>query len=259
MVAEAVHDRVIKDFHPYVTDVIVHVDPQGSPQSHRLDTQSEVALSSSPEVAGGVPEPLDVEEQVRSVLLTLAALYPDLPAIQGISEVQTYFYNQEMQDSPSSAATAAKVAVKVDVRLPQETLLKDARLLAGVARKELLAALPQLVGEVDIDLELDEEESVEGSASPQLCHNDMAGSSMSCQARVDSGASFPEGGSLQERSWWTPGSSDDAARHLRRVTLIWHRGVESRQAPSSTEFGTPAVFPRGAGGPLPTLSTMGGT
>ena len=41
VLAEAVHDRLIEDFRPRVTDVLVHVDPDGSPQSHRLETHAE--------------------------------------------------------------------------------------------------------------------------------------------------------------------------------------------------------------------------
>merc|ERR1719401_424259 len=100
MIAEAVHDRVLADFRPFVTDVLVHVDPEGSPQSHRLETHSE-ALQSAAEaerLRGIGPE--DLEAQVREALLSLAAERPELPAIAEVTELQSYYYMEEVLAPP---------------------------------------------------------------------------------------------------------------------------------------------------------------
>lgn len=36
MIAEKVHNQVIHDFRPAVTDVLVHVDPDGSPREPEI-------------------------------------------------------------------------------------------------------------------------------------------------------------------------------------------------------------------------------
>eukprot|EP00439_Symbiodinium_sp_Y106_P050931 s2156_g6.t1 len=74
---KAVHDQVIRDFHPIVTDVLVHVDPDGSPQSHRLETHSEVGnmadqMMMNPEDLRNPPGPAPLQEleaQIREALL----------------------------------------------------------------------------------------------------------------------------------------------------------------------------------------------
>jgi divalent metal cation (Fe/Co/Zn/Cd) transporter len=155
MVAEAVHNQVIEDFHPFVTDVVVHVDPDGSPQYHRLDPEAEPGASGSAAghfhpSAAGTPE--IVEERVREALRSLGARRPDLPEILKITELQTYY-----AESAASDPTGAFVDVKVDLQLPLEhTTLRDAQQVARAARRQVLDALPGIVREVDVDLELDE-------------------------------------------------------------------------------------------------------
>ncbi|CAE8720954.1 unnamed protein product, partial [Polarella glacialis] len=68
MIAETLHDRVIVDFRPAVTDVLVHVDPDGSPQSHRLETHAEATS-----VMDAI-NPEEVEALVRAALLEELAL-----------------------------------------------------------------------------------------------------------------------------------------------------------------------------------------
>ncbi|CAE7336154.1 unnamed protein product [Symbiodinium necroappetens] len=92
MIAEAVHDQVIRDFHPIVTDVLVHVDPDGSPQSHRLETHSEVGNMADQMMMN----PEELEAQIREALLQEDA-DKDLPRILEVKELQTYFYMEESQ------------------------------------------------------------------------------------------------------------------------------------------------------------------
>jgi len=152
MVAEAVHNRVIDDFHPFVTDVVVHVDPDGSPQFHQLDPEAEMSSLGRPRLdAQGAYEV--VEEQVRKAIWSLNATRLDLPEILEITELQTYY----AENTGASDPTGAFVDVKVDLRLPlEQTTLRDAQRVARAAREQVLAALPGIVRDVDVDLELDE-------------------------------------------------------------------------------------------------------
>lgn len=161
MVAEAVHNRVIDDFHPFVTDVVVHVDPDGSPQSHRLDPEDEsLSAATSVGVARSLPGHEAVEEQVRQALRSLNVAQPKLPKILNVTELQTYY-------AENAADNGAFIDVKVDIRLPMEgTTLRDAQLVARAARQQVLAALPGIAREVDVDLELDE--SGEGCEEGQV-------------------------------------------------------------------------------------------
>lgn len=165
MVAEAVHNRVIDDFHPFVTDVVVHVDPDGSPQFHQLDPEAELASGGSSSygvlnlstLSRSAPGHEVVEERVREVLRSLGTLRPDLPEILEITELQTYY-----AESGSADPAGAFVDVKVDLRLPLEgTTLKDAQQVARAARRQVLDALPGIVREVDVDLEIDESDEAE--------------------------------------------------------------------------------------------------
>lgn len=157
MVAEAVHNRVIDDFQPFVTDVVVHVDPDGSPQFHQLDPEAESlaasrASSNTGALARTAPAHEVVEERVREALRSLGAAQPELPQILEITELQTYY-----AETGSSDPSGPFVDVKVDIRLPLErTTLRDAENVARAARRQVLSALPGIVREVDVDLELDE-------------------------------------------------------------------------------------------------------
>jgi divalent metal cation (Fe/Co/Zn/Cd) transporter len=152
MVAEAVHNRVIDDFHPFVTDVVVHVDPDGNPQWHQLDPEAENSTASGARLdtltAHGV-----VEEKVREAIMSLNDRKTNLPKITEITELQTYYAESAGASDPSGAF----VDVKVDLRLPLEhTTLRDAQRVARAARDQVLEALPGIVRDVDVDLELDE-------------------------------------------------------------------------------------------------------
>jgi len=153
MVAEAVHNRVIDDFHPFVTDVIVHVDPDGSPQFHQLDPEAENSKAGNSAQAGKTLAAQGmVEERVREALRSLNATRPDLPEILEITELQTYY-----AENADSNPTGAFVDVKIDLRLPLDrTTLRDAQRTARAARQIVLEALPDIVRDVDVDLELDE-------------------------------------------------------------------------------------------------------
>merc|ERR1719433_1645297 len=113
MIAETVHARVIEDFKPFVTDIMVHVDPDGSPQSHHLDTQSESAG------LGETLGPQEVDARVRGALLALAEERPDLPRITEITELQTYYYTTSSghMNNGHTHPSSPYVDVKVDIRL----------------------------------------------------------------------------------------------------------------------------------------------
>jgi len=160
MVAEAVHNRVIDDFHPVVTDVVVHVDPDGTPQSHSLDTHAEMqqARTGGREATRVALGHEAVEKRVREALVSLVRVRPDVPEILEVTELQTYYSDLAMGNA------GPFVDVKVDLRLPFDgTSLRDAQRTARAARQVVLAALPGVVREVDIDLELDEASSEEDS------------------------------------------------------------------------------------------------
>lgn len=154
MVAEVVHDRVIRGFRPFVTDVLVHVDPEGTPQSHNLDTHEEDALEDLSKL-----QPADLEERVRVAILAQAGGAPSgrAPPILEVTDLQTYYHWPTGEGSGTSRTP--RVSVKADIRLPGVgTTMAMARRVAHSARKRVLEDLgPDLVQEVDIDLELDEE------------------------------------------------------------------------------------------------------
>eukprot|EP00930_Biecheleria_cincta_P056899 TRINITY_DN42914_c0_g1_i1.p1 TRINITY_DN42914_c0_g1~~TRINITY_DN42914_c0_g1_i1.p1 ORF type:complete len:431 (-),score=63.66 TRINITY_DN42914_c0_g1_i1:210-1358(-) len=244
MIAETVHDRVINDFRPAVTDVLVHVDPDGSPQSHRLETHSESstisALAFSPE---------EIETQVRAALLQDDHAM-NLPQITEVTELHTYFYEE---DSASNGVAgegdklSSFVDVKVDFRLkPEDISVQTARAVARAARGRVLAALPGIVRDVDMNLQLDVGESEEAAAGPSegQLHADrqsiqapvssctFSGSSMTDRRSHGSWAAEPCLGSSPEPARPLRGPDDfkPKERRLNQVTLIWERGVEARKA-----------------------------
>eukprot|EP00747_Dinoflagellata_sp_TGD_P051894 gnl/TRDRNA2_/TRDRNA2_147593_c0_seq2.p1 gnl/TRDRNA2_/TRDRNA2_147593_c0~~gnl/TRDRNA2_/TRDRNA2_147593_c0_seq2.p1 ORF type:complete len:643 (-),score=107.84 gnl/TRDRNA2_/TRDRNA2_147593_c0_seq2:93-2021(-) len=248
MVAEAVHNRVISDFQPHVTDVQVHVDPAGSPQSHRLETHSELptlpADSSTDGAAySALPDPEEIEERVRAALLALSQKRPDLPTILEVTELQSYFYKDELEDPEVQAGgrDGAYIHVKVDLRLPVEgTTLRCAQQVAVAARAEVMAAMPGLVREVDVDLELDEHDELAameavGRQSAPVCRQPggvapAAATAGECEARSATEVPRPPMREPVERVTGMPPQAGDRDRTLERVTLVWQRGPESRQA-----------------------------
>jgi len=221
MIAETVHTRVIEDFKPYVTDIMVHVDPDGSPQSHHLDTQLESAGLN--ETLG----PQEVDARVRRALLTLAGERPDLPRITEITELQTYYYTTSsgQMDNRRTWPSPPYVDVKVDIRLAAEaeTTIKDASRVARAARARVVHELSGIVGNVDIDLELDESDT--GEECERAGVQNMLGS------RVGGSTTFSGAASVQSHGDWLADlRSSMGARHLQQVELLWRRGAESRQA-----------------------------
>eukprot|EP00419_Tripos_fusus_P028365 CAMPEP_0172725606 /NCGR_PEP_ID=MMETSP1074-20121228/88789_1 /TAXON_ID=2916 /ORGANISM="Ceratium fusus, Strain PA161109" /LENGTH=612 /DNA_ID=CAMNT_0013552415 /DNA_START=35 /DNA_END=1873 /DNA_ORIENTATION=+ len=221
MIAEAVHARVIEDFKPFVTDIMVHVDPDGSPQSHHLDTQSESA---------GIGEtlgPQEVDARVREALLALAEERPDLPRITEITELQTYYYTSSsgQTDKGHVPLSSPYIDVKVDIRLAAaaETTIKSASRVAQAARARVFHELSGIVGNVDIDLELDESD-ITGECERASVQN-TAVSRDGCDKSFSSAASVQSHG-----SWLADFRSATGVRHLQQVTLLWRRGAESRQA-----------------------------
>ena len=109
-----------------VANAVVHVDPLGSTGLGE----------NSPQWAR------DHDSVENEVEKALAPLY-EPTGITGVSEVQIYYRDD------------GSVAVKVDVFMSPELTIKGAHSLAQDARLQIESALPG-VGEVDIDLELDE-------------------------------------------------------------------------------------------------------
>lgn len=214
MIAETVHARVIEDFKPFVTDIMVHVDPDGSPQSHHLDTQLESAG------LGETLGPQEVEARVRRALLALAGERPDLPRITEITELQTYYYT-----TSSGQPSSPYVDVKVDIRLASaaETTIKGATRVAQAARTRVFHELSGIVGEVDVDLELDE------SDTNMEC--ERASVQNAVGSRAGRGKSYSSAATIQSHgSWLADFRSTTSVRHLQQVKLLWRRGAESRQA-----------------------------
>lgn len=112
-----------------VANAVVHVDPLGSTGLGE----------NSPQWAR------DHDAVENEVEKALAPLY-EPTGITGVSEVQIYYRDD------------GSVAVKVDVFMSPELTIKGAHSLAQDARLQIESALPG-VGEVDIDLELDEDVS----------------------------------------------------------------------------------------------------
>jgi len=222
MLAEAVHDRVIKDFAPFVTDVLVHVDPDGSPQSHHLQTHKEPG----PMVDAINPE--EVEAKVRASLKSLPVDHPELPAVLEITELQTYYYMDNFTN-PADVADSPYVDVKLDFRLStEEATLRGATALARVARKRIMAALPGVVRDVDIDLELDETVP-EDVPSTVLTPSESPVTTATCESRM--GGAGHHHGSWGMEPCMAPATKPAAPkRSLQQVTLVWERGAESREA-----------------------------
>lgn len=267
--AEAVHDRVIADFWPFVTDVLVHVDPDGSPQSHDVHTHAENAARELRGLSARAT-PDEVEARVREAVFAQAAERPDLPRVAELTELQSYYYADDEEDGGSGAY----VYVKIDIRLETDrtTTVQTASLVARAVRHRILAALPGLVRAVDVDLELDEldeevaasSDSVTAAAAeadasapdaarasrPRRSLFDVSaspGASRSCSVDGRSHGSWggeacvapaplalpPRGVSAAPRSATllsSGGRGAETPRELQKVTLIWERGVESRQA-----------------------------
>ena len=109
-----------------VSNAIVHVDPLGSTGLGEM----------SPKWARDHDS---VEAEIEKALRPI--YHPQ--GITGISEVQVYYLDD------------GTVSVKADVRMSPDLTIKAAHALAQDARLQIESALPG-VGEVDIDLELDE-------------------------------------------------------------------------------------------------------
>jgi len=221
MIAEAVHARVIEDFKPFVTDIMVHVDPDGSPQSHHLDTQSESAG------LGETLGPQAVDARVRGALLALAEERPDLPRITEITELQTYYYatSSGPMDKEHMQPSSPYVDVKVDIRLDAaaEMTIKGASRVAQAARARVFHELSGIVGDVDVDLELDETDP-KGECERASEQNTLSSQTGHCKT-ISGVASIHSHG-----NWLADFGSTTGARHLQQVKLLWRRGVESRQA-----------------------------
>jgi cation diffusion facilitator family transporter len=249
MIAEAVHDRVIADFRPYVTDVLVHVDPDGSPQSHRLETHSETAPA--PAERSTLPE--KVEAQIRAALLSLADERPDLPRIAEVTELQTYYQTAIEAATPGGASLGENlpfyVDVKADVRLAgSDVTLRSATEVARAARVRVLAALPGMARTVDIDLELDEMTAAkQGGVSGFESHGLAPAVCISCERAIVAHVDRWKHGHWDPCPTPSPtvgnfGESKSRSQRLQQVTLIWERGHESKQA----------------GGPLVATQVLGG-
>lgn len=230
MIAEAVHDRVVSDFWPLVTDVNVHVDPEGSPQSHRLDTHAEVlqGLSSQGPAQVG-PEAL--EAQVREALLSLSVEHPELPEIVEVTELQSYYYTETAGDHDKSAAPAAPyVDIKVDIRLRDENVsIREAGAVARAARIRVLRALPHVVRDVDLDLELEERDE----QAPTSANTESPATACTADTQPSHGSweRDPRSSSCLDRGPAPHLAARSEERGvLRHVTLIWERGSEAREA-----------------------------
>jgi len=212
---------------------------QGSPQSHRLETHAEVPLASERTLS---PETL--EAQVREALLSLAADRPDLPRIAEVTELQSYYYMEEPSGTAGDSSTMVPyVDVKVDVRLHTDDVsIREAAAVARAARARVLSALPGIVRDIDMDLELSETETAASQESADLeaadsdALRERANGHASCSAASSLATGQPSHGSWDP----CPGAVSTAelaermrARErgrLQRVTLIWERGPESREA-----------------------------
>lgn len=140
VIAEAVHDRVILDFKPFVTDVVVHVDPDGSPQSHHMLTDEENAS------IGEVVNPEEVDSRVRQALLTLREERPDLPPIAEITSLQAYYFAEEDVVAPGSSPGGSQAPSRVDLLVSfrlatEDATIRIATLVAQAAKKYLSRCL----------------------------------------------------------------------------------------------------------------------
>mmetsp|Transcript_59669 Transcript_59669/g.155175 ORF Transcript_59669/g.155175 Transcript_59669/m.155175 type:complete len:661 (-) Transcript_59669:170-2152(-) len=242
VIAEAVHDRVVGDHKPFVTDVTVHVDPEGSPQSHRLETHAEAPV---PVASERTLSPEALEAQVREALLSLADERPDLPRIAEVTELQSYYYIEEPRSAAHEGSDLAPyVDVKVDVRLlAEDVTIRAATAVARAARVRVLSALPGVVRDIDMDLELSETEETASThehvdnaeAADSNIISENSGTQRSCSAsslatgQPSHGRWDPCPGAVSTAELAERMSSRERGK-LQRVTLIWERGPESREA-----------------------------
>lgn len=281
LIAESVRMRVLEDFRPFVTDVSVHVDPEGSPQGQRPGEQLADDAQASDVGSGGAVDFLQVmgveelESRVRDALLTLKDERPDLPRIAEVTEFQSYYYGTEDDDAidkVDGAEVAGErprpyVEIKADIRLQDESVsLRLAAAVARAGRRRVLAALPRIVREIDLDLELSEVGDASNSADAGADKGDASGTIAAVQnsetvsSKLHDGAESPQHDGSQPGSacatgawaaerpghgnWHNDICAPSAAamkpgmahfgprerRDLRQVMLIWERGAESREA-----------------------------
>lgn len=154
-VAEAVHSKVKQD-HPSVTDVMVHVDPVGSPQYHSLEPWNEKPGASGAEADW--TDPKAIEDNVRKILAGLPTKHPTLPRILGASEIQTYFQGEKKSGHgiEKDRQPPYSVMIKVDLQLQvtDELLVRDAQRACAVAQRAIEVSMPYAF--VDVDLEINE-------------------------------------------------------------------------------------------------------
>jgi cation diffusion facilitator family transporter len=124
--AEMARKQILRTFRGRVSNAVIHVDPLGSTGLGEM----------SPSWAQDHDH---VEDEVKKALETI--YHPD--GITAVTETQVYYQDDGTVD------------VKVDVRMSPHLTIKEAHALALKARLKIEAALPG-VGDVDVDLELDE-------------------------------------------------------------------------------------------------------
>mmetsp|Transcript_52188 Transcript_52188/g.169514 ORF Transcript_52188/g.169514 Transcript_52188/m.169514 type:complete len:642 (+) Transcript_52188:64-1989(+) len=237
VIAEAVHDRVVGDHRPFVTDVTVHVDPEGSPQSHRLETHSEQSLHLERAIS-----PEDLEAQVREAILSLGDARPDLPRILEVTEIQSYYYMEDVENVVEGSPSTPYVVIKADIRLHSEddVTIRMASLVARAARARVLEQMPGVVRDIDLDLELSDQVLLpdRSRGGEELDTHSSADSTPQSACPIRSGAGQPSQGTWTDDPCPSAGSSADLydrlkgseRGNLQRVTLIWERGPESREA-----------------------------
>ena len=230
MIAESVHDLVIHDFRPSVTDVLVHVDPDGSPQSHRLETHAEANTVAEQVETLQMLNPEDLETQIRAALLQDPG-DPDLPQISEVTELHTYYYMEEPGEQ-NDWKMSAYVDVKVDFRLSNEDIPIRKAVAAGrAARQRVRSALPGIIRDVDANLQLDID-SEEPFASPpsaqvgRACVAGITGNDMHGSWGVEPHRCAP---TARLATSVRGAQVVDQDRHLQQVKLIWERGPEARK------------------------------
>lgn len=217
MIAESVHDLVIHDFRPAVTDVLVHVDPDGSPQSHRLETHSEANTVAEQVETVQMLNPEDLEAQIRAALLQDPG-DPDLPKIIEVTELHTYYYMEE-PGPENDWKMSAYVDVKVDFRLNGEDIPIRRAVAAGrAARQRVRTALPGIIRDVDANLQLDIDSEESPAPSREV-------PKASCMPGIGDAADTHGSWGVEPRQC----ARADSDRHLQQVKLIWERGPEARK------------------------------
>jgi len=124
--AELARKEMMRKHRGRVANAVVHVDPLGS-------------------TGLGEKSPMHARDHDAVAHEVSKALAPIMEpeGITGISEAQVYYRDDGF------------LAIKVDVRMSPHLTIKAAHALALLSRKQIEMALPG-VGEVDVDLELDE-------------------------------------------------------------------------------------------------------